>query len=318
MDGSVDVNFDMNLNYNYSSPAEDVIDLVTNTATYNYTGLLSGQCRNIYLDLTTPVSLPLFTAVDYNATVYPITGDVTPANNVAYMFDTCSSSWDPNDKSVYPQGGMTVDQKNHDYHINFQNEGNANATLVIVRDDLDDNLDIATLRNISASHNFVLTVENTDELVFTFDNIQLTPKDVDEPNSKGHVDFTISQTEDLPLGTIIENTAEIYFDFNAPIITNTTVNVIVEKVTGIKNNQLQDKISIFPNPSEGLFNISLEEENSLNSIEVVNVLGEKVFEASNLVGSKAVVNLQNTINGIYFITIGTKRGNFSKRIVISK
>ena len=33
---------------------------------------------------------------------------------------------------------------------------------------------------------------------------------------------------DLPEGTIIENTAHIYFDFNPPIITNTTKNILYD------------------------------------------------------------------------------------------
>ena len=318
MDGSVEVNFDMALNYNYSTPSEDVLDLVTNTTTYNFTGLQAGQCRNIYLNLTTPTTLAIFTPVDYNATVYPISGDVTPSNNIAYMFDTCSASWDPNDKSVYPAGNILPEVKDLSYHINFQNEGNANATLVIVRDDLDDNLDISTLRNVSASHNFVMTTENTDELVFTFNNIQLTPKDVDEPNSKGHIDFTISQKEDLPLGTVIENTAEIYFDFNPAIVTNTTVTTIVEKSTAIGELDILEDINVYPNPSKGLFNISLENENNLKTIEVFDVLGKKVFEAIDLKGYTALVNLQNTSNGVYLLKVLTENGTATERIVITK
>ncbi len=318
MNGSVEINFDMALNYNYSTPSEDVLDLVTNTATYNFTGLQVGQCRNIYMNLTTPASLPIWTPVDYNATVYPISGDVTPANNIAYMFDTCSASWDPNDKSVYPEGNMTVDQKDHSYHIEFQNEGNAFATLVIVKDDLDDNLDISTLKNVSATHNFVLTIENTDELVFTFNNIHLPPKDVDEPNSKGSIDFTISQKADLPLGTIIQNTAEIYFDFNEPIITNTTVNVIVEKTTAIQELELLENVSIYPNPSDGVFHISLEDHNDLKAVEVYDVLAKKVFEANDLSGVKAIVNIKDVSNGIYLLKIITKNGIATERIVIAK
>jgi hypothetical protein len=61
---------------------------------------------------------------------------------------------------------------------------------------------------------------------FNFPNINLPDSLSDEAGSKGFVRFKVKLKDNLPLGTTIENTAYIYFDFNAPIITNTTVNTI--------------------------------------------------------------------------------------------
>ena len=44
--------------------------------------------------------------------------------------------------------------------------------------------------------------------------------------SQGHVNFYLHHTGTLSPGTVIENSAAIYFDFNLPVITNTVTNTI--------------------------------------------------------------------------------------------
>lgn len=223
-----------------------------------------------------------------------------------------------NDKAVYPNGNITPEIKDHSYTIRFQNEGTAPAVLVVVRDDLDNNLDLQSLRNVSSTHNFVLTVENTDELVFTFNNIMLPAKQDDEPGSMGSINFTISQKENLPLGTVINNTAEIFFDFNEPIVTNTTENIIVAKTTGINNLELLNTIKVYPNPTNGMLNITSVEDANIEAINVFDVLGQKVFEAEGLNSKTAMLNLSKLIDGIYLIEIKTENGNLMKKVTISK
>jgi hypothetical protein len=52
----------------------------------------------------------------------------------------------------------------------------------------------------------------------------------DEPGSNGFITFTVDQVPDLSNGTIINNQADIYFDFNAPIITNETDHLINDMI----------------------------------------------------------------------------------------
>src|SRR5678815_3973762 len=54
---------------------------------------------------------------------------------------------------------------------------------------------------------------------------------IDEPNSHGGVVYRIMTDSLLPDPTEITNTAYIYFDYNSPVITNTTLNTIT--VTGL-------------------------------------------------------------------------------------
>ena len=63
--------------------------------------------------------------------------------------------------------------------------------------------------------------------------------------------FRINQKKDVQLGTRIENQAAIYFDFNAPIFTNTTFhtvgkNIITVNIAPIFGEKTMVKVS--PNP----------------------------------------------------------------------
>lgn len=315
MSGTIVMNYDANLTYVTGSSAGAVNDSVNNTLIWTFTGLNPSQCSTLYPDFVCSTSAVLGTTMSNTVVVNPIIGDVTPTNNTAYVIDTVVGSWDPNDKAVYPQAGMTIEEKNHDYTIRFQNKGTAPATLVVVRDDLDDNLDLQSLRNVSASHNFVMTIENTDELVFTFNNIMLPAEQDDLIGSNGDIHFTITQKDNLPIGTVIENTAGIYFDFNEPVITNTTINTIIEKTTDIGNLSPKSEVVVYPNPSIGLINIIADTK--INAITVYNLIGKEVFKASNLLSSKAFISLKNSADGVYLIKTETETGIRVNRITLT-
>jgi hypothetical protein len=81
--------------------------------------------------------------------------------------------------------------------------------------------DLQTLRPGAASHPYEYELTLGGVAVFTFRNILLPDSTTNEPASHGYVNFSVYPRADLPLGTLIENSAAIYFDFNEPIITNT-------------------------------------------------------------------------------------------------
>lgn len=285
-------------------------DAINHTLTYDFTNLLPGQCVYLDVDFETPINTGLLPGdpIFIDAVVNPIPGDVTPSNNTAYLAKQITSSWDPNDKAVSPDGDITVDDNDHAYYIRFQNEGNGNAINVVVKDELDTNLDLHSLRNVSSSHDYILTVENNNTLVFTYNNIQLVPKSVDDLASQGFVAFTLSQDGELPVGTIINNTAAIYFDFNPPIITNTVENEIVEKVTGITDLEVQNALSVYPNPSKGVYQVNLGNEMEATSIRVYDLMGSTILEITEINSAQAIVNLANSANGIYFLELTTSEG----------
>ena len=117
------------------------------------------------------------------------------------------SSYDPNDKIGYPIGtgtnGVIGQNTDIEYVIRFQNTGTDTAFIVILRDTLPPQLDIASLEMNTASHPYTWNLEGKGILSFTFDNIRLLDSFRNEPKSHGFVKFRIKQKKDLPIGTKI-------------------------------------------------------------------------------------------------------------------
>ena len=145
-----------------------------------------------------------------------------------------TGSYDPNDKRGFPSG---VTNQNHiqpnkqlQYVVRFQNTGTDTAFTVVIRDTLDTDLNIFTVTSGVSSHDYTFRKYGPRVLEWTFDNIMLPDSTTDEPGSNGFITFTVNQVPNLPNGTLINNQADIYFDFNAPIITNETDHLINDMI----------------------------------------------------------------------------------------
>ena len=141
------------------------------------------------------------------------------------------NSYDPNDVRVSPAGfcekGLTPPNTQLTYTIRFQNTGTADAVNIVVLDSVGEDLDMSSFRLRSVSHEPVnIDIEGEQQILFSFPNIHLTDSTTNEAESHGYIVFSIDQKPGLPDGVEIKNKAEIYFDFNEPVITNTALNTI--------------------------------------------------------------------------------------------
>lgn len=181
-----------------------------------------------------PAAIPLGTILHHSAFLSP--SDTFPADDNITGVRQVTGSYDPNDKQVWnadnddADGFIEPSDSLLRYLIRFQNTGNDTAFNIFISDTLDTDLDVNSLQVLSASHNFQVTVSGPGYIQFTFPNILLVDSMTNEPKSHGYIEYTIERKANLPLGTSIDNTAHIYFDFNAPIVTNTVSSVICPKL----------------------------------------------------------------------------------------
>ena len=95
-------------------------------------------------------------------------------------------------------------------------------------------------------------------------------------------------------------------------------DILISKVTGtssIKNNSLSDLVSLYPNPTSGVLNINNLEATS--TIEIFNVIGEKVL-FSNLLKGNNTVDLSNLSNGSYFVKLYSNDQILTKKVILNK
>jgi len=86
--------------------------------------------------------------------------------------------------------------------------------------------------------------------------------------------------------------------------------------TGISDENMINNISIYPNPSKGIFNISLEGIEGKIQIKVLDLRGKVIsnFELSEAVSTK--LDLTELVAGVYFISFSGKDFSDVKKIVI--
>jgi len=143
-------------------------------------------------------------------------------------------SYDPNDKQVIPVGltaeNYTPTNSPLRYTIRFQNTGTDVAYRVVAVDTLSPDLDLSTFQVGAVSHGYQLAVSGKVKpvLTFTFDNIMLPDSTTNQAGSNGFIQFSIKPKANLPVKTKIENYADIFFDYNDPVRTNTTINRIYD------------------------------------------------------------------------------------------
>lgn len=219
-------------------------------------------------------------------------------------------SFDPNDKQGFPMGWKDAHfierGQELEYRIRFQNTGTDTAFLVVIRDTLTSMLDAATVRPGPSSHPYTFDLSSTGELTFRFDNILLADSAANEPASHGFVSFHIAQKPDLPLGTVIENKAAIYFDYNDPVITNTTFHTIGKPFTSFVKDPPAGGIGleIFPNPftEEAGFHLTGLPPNAQVTLTVFNAQGIPV-RTESFAGADYQFRRNNLPQGVYYFRL---------------
>jgi uncharacterized repeat protein (TIGR01451 family) len=316
---SINLTHDSILTFNTSSPASTSYTYPTNT--WNIGTLNPGQSGYIYVYYTVPLIANggyIGRVLNYTAQINPIAGDYAPSDNVYLATRVISNSYDPNDKSVLPAGDITVADTMLHYTINFQNTGNDTAFTVVVKDTLSPYVDIASVQPGLSSHLYEFSLSFNGEMTFRFNNILLVDSTTNEPLSHGFVNYSVRSKASNPIGTNIQNTAYIYFDFNDAIITNTTSNMLVTP-TAVGQFQNSEGIAVYPNPFSDytVFTLSAQQKNASYNFELTNVLGQKVKEQNNITGNY-MLHRNGLENGVYFYRIYNAQRTISTGKLIVK
>ncbi len=293
--------------------------IVTSTATgftVDFVNLEPLVNELIIINLTCPANVALGEVVSNMAIYTTADNDLIAENNSSTLRETVVGSWDPNDiRESHGPEIIHPDFTSEDYlyyTIRFQNLGTAEAVNVRIEETLDAKLDETTFQMIASSHAYQVRRTN-GELVWNFDSINLPAEMVDADGSNGFVYFKIKPKIGYAIGDIIPGVAGIYFDFNAPVITNTFETEFVEPLSV---NELSDvKIKMYPNPVTDVLHITLD-ESELVSMQLIDIHGKQIL--TKTVRSKQIeLNVSNLKSGIYFLKLSSDTAQLTKKIIIN-
>ncbi len=315
LNGSVLFNFDdTELNYIASNPAP--ASQTTSSLTFNYNNLLPGAAHHYYVtfNVMTPPTVNAGDILEFTANVSTDATDSNLTNNTHTLNQTVVNSYDPNDITCHEGDFISPEQADDylTYTIRFQNTGTAEAINIRLENELDELLDPSTFQPIASSHTYSAERDGRS-LVFRYNNIMLEASSVNEPASHGFMTYRVKPLPGLEIGEVISNTADIFFDFNAPITTNTATTQI--QVLAVGQNQVE-KLSIYPNPASGVVNIKLGVAGSV-SVSIVDLQGKLILaEQKTMINGETALDVSGIQTGMYILRVSSKDSNFVSKLII--
>ena len=249
----------------------------------------------------------------FNLRVYPFIGDIFPFDNYTTSCYPVRVAIDPNEKFMSPSGIVDTSDRIFNFTVFFQNTGNAPAEDIFILDTLDSDLDAATFEYISSTHPVVTQLLPGNVLRFNFHSINLVDSVSNESLSHGHVNFRLHRKASTGMGTEITNTAYIFFDQNAGVVTN-TVSAIITSIVGLPSVSKSTKLTVYPNPTSSNLRV-LDVCSGRGRIEIKNIYGEMInsFAVNN--GENINLSTAELSPGLYFISLVDNNGKRSATFV---
>lgn len=321
--GTVKMIFDSIFNYTSSNPPADIVS--GDTLTWNNICIQPFQSENMNVVFSVDTNTALSTPFTITANTNISQTDTNITNNSDLISDIVVGSFDPNDKNVVPEGEITnsaaAAEQELVYTIRFQNTGTYLATNIRIVDTLSNWLQIPSFTLLSSSHPCTYNISQHGIVEFTFNNINLPDESSNEPGSHGFVKFKVNCKPELSNGGNVFNTGHIYFDFNQPIVTNTTLTFTKMNVTNIPATKKTTfkKISLEPNPASEFVNINLNYSGKeILSLEVLDAQGRSIINKQPvLVGQKTIMlNISKLDAGAYMVRISGKDFSDTEPLII--
>ncbi|MDX2362206.1 MAG: T9SS type A sorting domain-containing protein [Crocinitomicaceae bacterium] len=210
-----------------SNPTPDVIS--SDTLVWYFNNLNYGNYIDAQVNVLVSPSAQNGDELCFRAIMSPITGDNDTTNNIKDYCFSVGSSFESVRKDVHPQGDCIPNYIDSNevltYVIQWNNNSLDTVVNIMIEDSLDNSLDISTMTIVSSSHPYYLEVIGNVFRVHY--NGVLLPDSVSDPvGSNAYLAFEIMPSNGIPYGTVIENYARVFYDYNGPMLTNEVFNTI--------------------------------------------------------------------------------------------
>jgi len=281
------------------------------TLYWDFSAIAAGSKQTIYITDSVSATTPIGQELVLESNISATEDDCNTADNAFRGAELSIGALDPNDILVFPEGAIRTEEV-LTYKIRFQNVGNIPVANVRIASTLPKELDKYTFELGVGSHPFRFEQEGRD-LTWEFPNIMLADSVHNEPESHGFVTFRILPKADLPVGTIIENDAKIFFDNLEPVPTNVVKNIIGPAFT---TEQYAGNLLVYPNPTAGFVNVQLlsddlQRPDNIRVLELYNTHGILVKSVSTIEEGMLDLEVYDLASGLYYIKVIDQKGTIS-------
>jgi len=308
LSGNIAINFDDSV-LDFISGSIGVIPTAGSLA-YQYAALRPFESREIVVvfSANAPTATPplnINDILEFSASITPL-ADETPEDNLFVLSQVVVGSFDPNDKQCIEGETVSEDHigKYLHYIINFENTGTHVAENVVVKDTINTaQFDINSLQILNASPGVKIKVTG-NVVEFIFEGIHLPI------GGHGNVLFKIKTKDNLPIHTEVSNVANIYFDYNIPIITNHATTRFSS--LGARSFTTDDSVSVYPNPSTDIVNIRAMHD--IKSVSLYDFQG-RLLDVKYASSKQVQLNLAQKRAGFYLVQVVTDKGAKAEKLI---
>ena len=291
------------------------------TVTWSYANLVPFARREFDVLFSLPTNTPLGTALSTAGA--PLAADRIPADNTSTATQMVTGSFDPNDITVNYQRltpAQVAAQLPLDYTVRFQNMGTDTTFTVVITDTLDfRKLNVASLMLVAQSHNCIWSMSGTGLLTVRLLNINLLHRNHDVIRSQGFVRFRVLPKTTLAVGEVIPNHADIVFDYNVPVRTNTATTTVLLATAALARHDAP-AWTAYPIPAIDAVTVAANLATAgLVSIELLDVLGRPLRRQVLTAPAgplHQLVDLRGLAAGVYLLRLTPPTGPATSRRVV--
>lgn len=321
--GQLTLSYDGALTVNSTTPPYSSIDTTNHVITWNLSNIgllypLGNQ--QVAVNFTLSAAFVPHNTILFQSHISPTSDDCNLVNNTIIQPMVVNGSLDPNYKAAYPENTLTPVDTIITYTIHFQNVGTGPTHFVEVLDTLQATVDPGSVTTIATSHlPYVFKIKESGILSWKFDPLSLPDSASNPAGSQGYVTYRVNLKPQQPLGTMVTNRASIYFDYNTPVHTNTTSNVI-EDPSGIAYLQKPSALGLqlAPNPASSFTSVFVDVVAIDGTLQLTDLTG-RIIALQTVTATTLQLNTSALPGGIYFVKVSAPDGRQAvKKLIIGR
>ncbi len=304
----------------YSTATITPVSISGDTLRFQIDSLMPDSVRNFSINVVVDSTIGLGTLLTFYA-YSPYPNNIAINDDSVVYSNATVSSFDPNFKSVNRSFYCTLDERVFKYTIGYENTGSYFARNIKILDTIDLHLDPSTIRIVSAYPDTPAVIYTSDNtVIFNLPDINLPDSARSPEGCYGQFTYSILRKDNTVLGDTIVNTAHIVFDFNTPVVTNTTMNIISEHSGPFVYNDKDSRgiVLVYPNPSSGNITVRLPGTHNICRVSISDICG-KTISMGQFTGNSFHLHL-DLADGLYFIRVIDliDRKIYQQKVVIVK